>query len=158
MQYSAQRPQTDLLTSHKCSIFRHGSHLRCSISQTSLTNSLTNSTSYHIRSQISHLTVLKFAHQFAPSSVRLDWTVSPMQYSLIQELRQFASKPRSKAAQLAQPCDLIVGWVASKMLSTFNLVQICPFLIEMCHLDAHKSWCTPGTKLIEICSFHQKFA
>ena len=34
--------------------------------------------SYHIRSQISHLTVLKFAHQFAPSSVRKTRTVIPI--------------------------------------------------------------------------------
>ena len=42
-------------------------HVRCVIS---LTNSLTNSPIYIYHPQISHLTVLKFAHQFAPSSVR----------------------------------------------------------------------------------------
>ena len=64
-----------------CSIFMDGSHRRCSQPLIrspirspihvkhiiSLTNSLTNSISYHIRSQISHLTVLNFAHQFATS-------------------------------------------------------------------------------------------
>ena len=52
----------NLIIAHQSHRFAHQFMLICIFS---LTNSLTNSCSYHIRSQISHLTVLKFAHQFA---------------------------------------------------------------------------------------------
>ena len=105
----------------------------------SLTNSLTNSTSfrspirspiyisYHIRSQISHLTVLKFAHQFAPSSVRRlnsksnrnmpnrrlatkmpALTSTCTSQSSTQTLILTSSRPHR-----TMRCQVVLGWVAS---------------------------------------------
>ena len=103
----------------------HSSKVRSPIRKhfvNSLTNSLTNH-SYHMRPQISHLTVLKFAHQFAPSKlfVRLAPNLILAHSrartsitSITSHQRCSTESTRSKAAQTIS-C-VYDRWVASKML------------------------------------------
>ena len=92
----------------------HSSKVRSPIRKhfvNSLTNSLTNH-SYHMRPQISHLTVLKFAHQFAPSGCSFDCTDPACHRNLASHIREIARKcdiTSQQVAQLALKCQLILA-------------------------------------------------
>ena len=83
-------------------------HVICIIS---LTNSLTNLPSYHMRPQISHLTVLKFAHQFATWQLLVRLTNCPLNlYPILAAKLLKQTWPTSCPTFLKD--GLYVKWVA----------------------------------------------
>ena len=94
----------------------HSSKVRSPIRKhfvNSLTNSLTNH-SYHMRPQISHLTVLKFAHQFAPSKLFVRLNYVPYKYAQLKRAGQ------SLHNNLATSCSTTNNYSLLRAQTTFQ--------------------------------------